>query len=62
MKEEHKGISIELALESYNTLKQYCKQQRNCDNCLLALCESYPEYICLMELSEIPRKWQDLEL
>lgn len=62
MESNNKAITLEQALSAYNTIKKYCKQQDKCDNCLLSLCESYPEYICLMELSEIPRAWQDLEL
>lgn len=62
MEKEPKGITKEQALSAYNTIKKYCKQQHKCDNCLFVVCESYPEYICLMELSEIPSAWQNLDL
>lgn len=49
------------ALKAYNTLMDYCKSQDKCKNCLLTMNED-SDCQCVMELQDIPRNWQQLDL
>lgn len=42
------------ALVAYNTLRDYCKEQVNCDDCLLSISDVTSSVFCLMHLSEPP--------
>lgn len=56
-------ITKDQALKAYDTLRDYCKEQNNCINCLLVVSSDglHPD-CCLMHLAETPVQWQDLEL
>lgn len=56
------NITKQQALEAYNTLRDYCKEQENCDDCLLSISEGILSEGCLMHLSEPPGDWQTLEI
>lgn len=47
------------ALEAYNTIREYCREQDNCENCFFA-----DETDCCILTSDDsdPEKWQELDL
>ncbi len=62
-------MDMRIALEAYNTLRNYCCAQKDreggCRTCLLSSVEDNEEYQwsdCIMENQDIPKNWQELDL
>lgn len=62
-------IDMRTALQAYNTLRDYCRAQKDrvkgCKTCLLSSGEDNEEYQwsdCIMENQDIPKDWQELDL
>lgn len=53
------NITNKQALSAYNKLKEYCKQQKDCNGCLFVTEEDFCLHV--VEPSH-PEDWQDLEL
>ena len=57
-------ISMERALEAYNTIAAYCRQCESCSDCLFGVYEAEGlESECIITLSpDPPQDWQGLDL
>ncbi|MBD5449031.1 MAG: hypothetical protein HDR28_02495 [Lachnospiraceae bacterium] len=45
-------------LEAYNTVREYCRTQNNCEKCIL----SDESDICLLYTGDVPKNWQEFDL
>ena len=47
------------ALEAYNTIREYCRTQKDCSNCLFS---DESDYCILTSDDADPENWQELDL